>query len=316
MRELSLFIIGMPRSGTKLLRCLLNNHNEIFIPENETLFIPYFLKKYSGKKLNAQEIDVVIEELQKTLFFFYYLKSKSFNFDNLRADQISIKEFLNLFFNELGAQGNKKAKIIGDKSPNYIFHLDQLIQFYPAARFIHIVRDPRDHALSMRKAWNKNIYRAAYRWKNAMDKVNTVTSHKEAQILEVQYEDLISSPSETLKQVCAFIGVDFYDKMLNLDSSVENLGDAKAARIFSNNFQKYLSELSGKEIKKIEQLTFRYLKSYGYFVSEDITPVEKVGALQEALWKLDDIIHLVQFNFKTHGVKRGIEKLLKANRFS
>jgi len=90
MRELSLFIIGMPRSGTKLLRCLLNNHNEIFIPENETLFIPYFLKKYSGKKLNAQEIDVVIEELQKTLFFFYYLKSKSFNFDNLRADQISI----------------------------------------------------------------------------------------------------------------------------------------------------------------------------------------------------------------------------------
>src|SRR5690625_232613 len=316
MKKLSFFIIGMPRSGTKLFRELLNNHNEIFIPGIETHFIPYFLKKYSGKKFNTLEVDSIIEELKQTSFFFYYLKSKQFNFEKLRADQITIKEFIDRFFNELAIQEDKNSTILGDKTPNYIFHFNELVKFYPDAKFIHIVRDSRDYSLSMRKTWNKNIYRAAYKWERAMDKVNKIKPGGKVHILEIKYEDLISTPKEILEQVCAFLEIDFYDEMIELDHQVEYLGDARAARISSDNSQKYLSEMSEKEIKRIEQLTFEYLKSYGYPVSDEIVPVNNVSSLRKASWRLTDIYNLILFNVKTHGFRNGMEKIIKVNKFS
>src|SRR5690554_2627490 len=131
----SLFIIGMPRSGTKLFRDLLNNHSEIFIPEIETLFIPKFIQRYGLKELTRNEIKSLIQDLRESLFFFYYLKDNNFDFTRLESENITVLDFVDNFFIELAKQNNKKAKIKGDKSPNYIHDLDLLLEYYTNAKF-------------------------------------------------------------------------------------------------------------------------------------------------------------------------------------
>ena len=72
----NLFLFGMPRSGTKLLRELLNSHEEIFIPMAESHFIPLFYKKF-GKIIDFSNSEVrsnIKKDIEKSLFIFY-LKS-------------------------------------------------------------------------------------------------------------------------------------------------------------------------------------------------------------------------------------------------
>src|SRR5690625_3419991 len=196
MRKLSVFILGMPRSGTKLLRYLLNNHPSLYISEIEVLFIPRLLKKYGDKKLDEAEIKSVIKEIKKTPFFFYYLKEKKFDFSQLESSNITIVQFINILFECLAENDKPHCKMFGDKSPNYLMNIDLLTDYFPDAYFIHIVRDPRDRALSMQKAWKKNIYRSAYRWAEAMSSLNRVKSLKEIKLIEIKYEDLIDETSE------------------------------------------------------------------------------------------------------------------------
>src|SRR5690606_34430729 len=58
-----------------------------------------------------------------------------------------------------------RSRIVGDKTPEYITRVPLLAQLFPRAKFVHIMRDPRDYVVSIRKAWGKSLPRAAQRWK-------------------------------------------------------------------------------------------------------------------------------------------------------
>src|SRR4051794_28172751 len=70
-----IFVVGMPRSGTKLLRDLLNQHSRISIPEVETHFLPLFIKKY-GKdfNFNSDRKEELFNDFYKTPFFYLITK--------------------------------------------------------------------------------------------------------------------------------------------------------------------------------------------------------------------------------------------------
>lgn len=313
MNKLSLFIIGMPRSGTKLFRELLNNHGEIFIPEVETLFIPSLIRKFGDNKLSSDDVDQVIKELKESLFFFYYSKHYDFDFLSLNTENLNIKEFIDLLFTQLAKQRNVDASILGDKSPNYIEDIEFLQKNYPNAKFIHIIRDPRDYVISMEKAWGKNMYRAAYRWNKSIKYLN---ENKSDNIFEIKYEDLIDSPEQVLKNVCTFLSVPFDYDMINLDKSVENLGQAKSAGIKKDNYNKYLRELKENQISEIEALVLDGLEKYDYATySSELQSIE-VGKTRLFYWKAYDGFKLLKFNLKEHGIKKGLEKLFKASKHS
>lgn len=71
-----LFIIGMPRSGTKLLRTILNNHSKIYIPDIEIVLIPRFIAKYGLGQLSKEDVQNVINELKRSIFFSIFKKRK------------------------------------------------------------------------------------------------------------------------------------------------------------------------------------------------------------------------------------------------
>ena len=103
---------------------------------------------------------------------------------------------------------------------NMHLHYDRLPQLFPAARYIHLVRDPRDVARSsIGMGWAGNIYRGVDIWTTAercWDRL--VATLAPDRYLEVRYETLLHNLTEELGRVCGFLGVDYSEKMLTYPS--------------------------------------------------------------------------------------------------
>lgn len=169
MQSSPLFIIGMPRSGTKLLRDLLNNSEHISIPIYETGFIPNFINKYGlYPNFDDNSISEIINDFKNSTFYFKkdglvfdeYQFKHHINYNSL----LSIIKYLLQYFAETRGEGI----LWGDKTPHYINHIDLLNTSFSGSKFIHIIIDPRDNVVSSYKAWNKNIYRVAYHWNKSI----------------------------------------------------------------------------------------------------------------------------------------------------
>jgi hypothetical protein len=306
--EQFLFIVGMPRSGTKLLRDLINRHSRISIPDVETLFYPHFIQKFGLEFPRG-------EKRQEILQVFYNMPFWDFNRDrevNISAFEEGFSEctswadFYRLiaFYFGPDKEGSDGKLIFGDKSPNYIYHIKLLNDVVRNAKFIHIVRDPRDYCLSMRKTWNKNIFRAAHRWKQGMQ------STKEFQgadnYLEVKYEQLTSETHEVIERICEFIGVTYEPTMVTLSKPSENYGDAKGmSKVVSSNSEKFKSLMTEKEISRIEELTLPEIANKEYkalFAKKDREALK----INIVYWRILDIFNLIKFNIGEFGWRKGL----------
>ncbi len=309
------FIVGMSRSGTKLIREILNRNSKVGIPSNETHFIPYILKRFGGKLFPVK--GSIRDELQKTFhdsIFFEEMKRKGFLLNPQQKERIfsqpSIQEFtehLIRFYTD-----RKENKFIwGDKTPNNLIHIKLLKSFFPEAKFVHIIRDPRDRALSAHKAWQANLYIAADRWENNV----AIARHQGIQIdddyMEILYENLIGNPREQVQKLCHFIGIQFSETMLELEKPIENHGDRyeetrTSTRIVSNNSRKFLLGLTPTQIRKIDEIVFPPAKVLGYepnFTNTQNIPLRT--SERKVLEGLDQFYSLI-YHFRRWGVMKGL----------
>ena len=105
----------------------------------------------------------------------------------------------------------------GDKTPLYCLKLDVIRRVLPEARFIHIIRDGRDSALSLRKmhfspGW-KIETQAAYWRENILSARRAGLGRPD--YIEVHYEDLILNTRVVLERICAFVGLSYEESMLD-----------------------------------------------------------------------------------------------------
>ncbi|MEX2485547.1 MAG: sulfotransferase [Brumimicrobium sp.] len=313
--RLSLFIVGLPRSGTKLLRELLNNHSKIFIPKIEAYFIPHLVEKYGSQLLTDKQVHEVIKEIQNSLFFFYYVQNHQFNLQKFYTSNISIQELLANIWQEMAInETDEKKEVLGDKTPRNVHKVRSLLDGFPGAKIIHIIRDPRDNVLSSYNKWSKNIYRTAHKWQNGINDFNESLKYTgDQKIHEVKYEDLLTDTNSELKKICQFLGIDYEEGMNELVLEVEN----KGGKVDSSNFNKFEDKLSEKKIKKLEEYCMDGLQQYSYRIlfsdqPKSITP----GQLQLLRWKLYDAVNLMIYNVNEHGLARGFEKIKKARKHS
>lgn len=155
-----LFIVGCPRSGTTLLKRLVNAHPQIAI-RGESHWITRYFKKQTGltrQGLVTPELIPRLLEYQK----FSKLKIGREDLEKLMAKgkQISYAKFVSSIFDLYGRRQGKR--LVGDKTPSYVRHIPLLHALWPRARFVHLIRDGRDVCLSMLN-WNK-AHKAAGRF--------------------------------------------------------------------------------------------------------------------------------------------------------
>lgn len=114
----------------------------------------------------------------------------------------------------------------GDKTPQNLKFMSQIQNFLPEAHFIHIIRDGRAVAASLKDLWfgpGKDMSEQATTWeqmiRDGREQSTTVNNY-----LEIRYEQLLSHPEETLKLICDFLELSYSEKMLSYDTqSLERL---------------------------------------------------------------------------------------------
>lgn len=312
-----LFVVGMPRSGTKLLRNLLNNHSRISIPEHESQFIPAFLKKEiprpsgtpfeTGNGSGSKPTDW-LDHIKAQKFYHNY-PSLQRELDKAVLESKSPAEAVEQMLKFTAPERIQQNTIWGDKSPQYLVHMPILKEYWPTAKFIHVIRDPRDLVLSNRKAWGRNIYRTAHRWNEKVAKALKDSTELGSDHIHVLYEDLLDSPESTLKRLLDFLGLEMESSMLEVKSKTEEYGDAKGqTKVVGSNKGKFLKQLSKAELTKIEEITF----GSGQLIGLDYEHGKQQRNLsknQLKIYKLMDGMNLALFHIREKGLIAGIRYL-------
>lgn len=209
------FIVGSPRSGTTLLRFMLDAHPELAIPP-ETGFLTLGPKlKGRGDKLRERFFQEVVNHPKSSPNWpDFEIPEETFRAALAEINPFTVSEGYRAFYRLYAARFGKARW--GDKTPLYCMELNLIRRLLPEARFVHIIRDGRDAALSLRKMWFSPGWeietQAAY-WRT-----NVLAARRaglgRADYIEVRYEDLILKPRETLERVCAHAGLAYDEAML------------------------------------------------------------------------------------------------------
>jgi hypothetical protein len=207
------FIVGMNRSGTTLLRMMLDAHPELTIPP-ETHFVPEVIKtfKRTDKTTPADVLGAMKSAREWGDFDFTDIEMLGLLQD--RGRKLNAGEALRAFYEAYAAREAKPRW--GEKTPNYVGKMQQIQRALPEARFIHVVRDGRDVALSVLDRTVRELTAAdvAKRWKRKIQKARD-SSPKLRHYTEVRYEDLILDTEPSLRRICAFIELDWDDAVLD-----------------------------------------------------------------------------------------------------
>lgn len=210
-----LFILGVPRSGTTLLRVMLDSHPNLAVgPE-----CPWIAGSY-GKLTSFRDL---YESLRDDP------RGPVKNFEGVTEDHAAralgaaIDQLLFSF-----AKSRGKTRWV-EKTPNHLADLPFLLKLFPDAKFVHIVRDGRDVACSSykeRKTWGPELWNpegmiantrlnALRRWVDWLHRFEDWEREYDFNVLQIFYEDLVRSPREVLGQVLDFFEEPWSDNVLN-----------------------------------------------------------------------------------------------------
>ena len=208
-------IVGSPRSGTTILRLMLDSHSKLTIPP-ETGFLALAPKlRGRGDKLRENFFRAVINHPEPIPAWPDFEISENAFWAALTAiAPFTVPEGFRAFYRLYAARMGKSRW--GDKTPLYCRELDTIRRVLPEARFIHIIRDGRDSALSLRgmrfsPGWE--IETQADYWRRSILSARRAGLGR-PDYIEVRYEDLILGARVALERICAFVGLSYEDSML------------------------------------------------------------------------------------------------------
>jgi hypothetical protein len=313
----------MPRSGTKLVRALLNLHSTISITLAESHFVPYLVRRYGRPPRLRDRSD--LRELFAhvgTTPFAATLRRQGRWPDAARfvetTDPRSWSSILANLLRPCGPKGDRPDVIWGDKTPGYLLHLPLLRELFPEGRVLHVLRDPRDECLSVRRSFGKDPIRAAHRWRVSVERARRDAALLGDTYRELRYEELLADPQRALRETCDFVGVPWEPGMLELDSSHEDLGDARgAAGILHTNTGKWTTGLTEHEQRRIEGVLGEVAVSAGYRLVHHRGAGRPLGAAELWFRRLKDAVPTLRHHLRTDGtVWRRLARLLGHRRVS
>ncbi len=203
-------IVGVPRSGTTLLRLMLDAHSDLAIPP-ETHFIPA-VAKLDARASALREVFFRAVTAMPTWSDFHLSKEQFFQ-SLLQIEPFALSEGIRAFYRLYPRRLNKWRW--GDKTPPYSLHLTTLESLLPEAYFIHIIRDGRDVALSVKGLWfapGEDLETIAADWCHRV-KVAHIHGQRFRHYLEIHYEDLVTDTTKLLKHICDYIELPYEPRM-------------------------------------------------------------------------------------------------------
>jgi len=320
-----LYVVGSPRSGTKLLRELLNRNPMINLCDPESHFIPHLFNKFGGDPdvfdVNLDEFHAEFERMPFQVF-----ARRSGKPVMGRADFDALKDAKNwteaweTILRFYGEPGKSPDAVWGDKTPSYVLDMPMLKRITPGARFVHIIRDPRDVALSVHHAWKHNMQRSAMKWARNVAQGRKDGAALSDDYMEIYYEDMLGDTAATLGKVCDFLGIPFAEEMTSLARPSENIGSA-AGKTFidTSNLGKFRQRMDPAEQKRLEEIVFEQAQNTPYVMDyateyRPLSPVNK--AMVAAADGSRSLLRYVRTKGLIDGIKINIGNRLQKRRRS
>jgi hypothetical protein len=278
---------GMQRSGTSLLRAVVGSHTKTSIYQMELPFWTHWSLVHNGKDLSFDKAALILDEI----------------LGHFTVTDIAVKFSRELLLKELKALGSKiqvaqiyqvfleyyrylhQSEFVGLKTPRNELHADEIFKAFPNTKFLHIIRNPLDQAVSISNAKQKfwggkqNHFQNIYDWETSVEAAKRNKEKYGQNYMALTYEDLVTNHEQVLPEMCAFLGVDYEPEMIlgkgqpgwkGSNSSVE-AGPRQG--LSSKAIGRYKTALTEKEQGVYHQLLGPLLARYNYCSDDELIPV-------------------------------------------
>jgi hypothetical protein len=284
------FVSGPPRAGTTLLQLVLSAHPMITVTPETRFIRQLFNGRFAPhKKLNQDEIEFVTQLMRSDAKLNSW---PTFNLEDSLGklhQGMTISQILDSLFQTFAEHTNGGTDYLGNKKDLYSTGYGPYTKkVFPDAKFVYIVRDPRDVTRSLLE--NVSGYTLTGAAAVCMERDRFIVKMMElfpSDVLVVRYEDLVLEPERVCRSMCDFLKVPFDERVLtfykmNLDGS-RLMGVSK--HIHPHTTTPFNPDLIGQwkkkrcftaeELQTIEAITRDYMKRYGY---EPEAPPDEIAA--------------------------------------
>lgn len=257
--ERHIILGGAPRSGTTLLRKLLDRHPQVRAGAETKLFVPAAF----NLEWLSQAYAIPLAELRR-----------------MREEAPSQGAFIDAFAARVRADAAKPRW--AEKTPQNIRSLDWIAPRWPRAAFVHVIRDGRDVVCSMRQhpdwrwvggAWQKVLVPRSLEWyakRWLADTASGMAWRDDERYLEVRYEALVADPLATLRALCDAIGMVAdagwlaeVTRRQGADGGQDERPDYEGA-VSGASVGRWRDDLSANEREVVERLCGPRLRELGY----------------------------------------------------
>ena len=248
-----IFIGGHHRSGTSLMRVMLNRHPRIACgPEGK------LLKRTSFRELHG---DLESRWLPRM--------ATKYGIGAAELDH-AMAAFIDNFFTRYQLRQGKQRW--AEKTPGNIFHIDYLFRLFPRAQFLHMLRDPRDVYCSVVEKMRADpefesltAEQTADRWVAAIDCGRLWRGHSD-RYLEVRYEDLVREPASRMATVLQFLGEPWDAGVLDPTNDAQRASASSNTHrpIFATSIGRWRRELASTDLQQIEAIAGADMAELGY----------------------------------------------------
>jgi omega-hydroxy-beta-dihydromenaquinone-9 sulfotransferase len=238
-----IFVVGNSRSGTTMMGRIIGKHSSVFTFKELHFF---------GQLWSLNDRDKLISKKDSVKLFSKLLSIQKYGIFNQRnpeqfttiSESILLEkectrlDVFNLFLNYIAEQNN--SVIACDQTPRNAFYIQEILDNFPNAKIVNMVRDPRDVLLSQKNKWKRRYFgasgipfREAIRsyfnyhpitiskiWNTSI--LNAKKFEMQKSVKTVKFEDLLLNPKSTISELCSFLELDFDENMLK----VPNIGSS------------------------------------------------------------------------------------------
>ncbi len=223
------FVVGLGRSGTTLTARILDGHSRISLCGES-----HFLRLTRGGRgehpLTTDAAEAILERLP--------MKWTGVGRDDvLRVFESTDRSMRALFDSMMRARMLGRGKVrYGEKTPSHFWYLDQLFAWYPDARVVYLIRDPRYVQASFERSrfaprlgrLERWVAPRALYWSYGARELSRARRERPEQVFALSFERLAREPEASVRELCDFIGEPFEPEMLDVakhNSSFSDLGE-------------------------------------------------------------------------------------------
>lgn len=289
-----IFVVGNSRSGTTMMGRILGKHPSVY-----TFGELHFFGQLCAPPFSSELPENEIEKLAALLYSIqregyrthgnpqcFIGEAQKFLAGPTAHPKTSAALFKAFLYHET-AENNKTIPC--DQTPRNVFYIADILELYPNARIINMIRDPRDVLLSQKKKWKRRFLGGSdmpmkeslrdwvnyhpitisHIWRTAVNAADRFLQHD--RVVSIYFEELLTHPKKTVKSLCDFVCMTYTDEMLQVPQVGSSVAEDQPQQLGINPHRAHSwhsnatgGELSSAEIYLNQMITAALMKKHNY----------------------------------------------------